>query len=67
MKDTEVSFTFEKVDGSLRKATGTLRVPSYKAASDHIRKENYKSIVFFDTTVGGFRSFRTENLISINA
>jgi hypothetical protein len=64
MKDHIVEFTFEKVDGTLRRAKGTLQVPSFKPSSSN-RSENFKSIVYYDVDRQAFRSFRTENLISI--
>lgn len=58
-----VSFAYEKVDGSLRKAKGTL-----KDIQDLIKgtgKENYKTVRYFDVEAGGFRSFKVENFITI--
>lgn len=54
-----VSFTYKKVDGSIRKAVGTLDVKY-----DRKGGESAKGVfVYFDVEAGGFRSCRLENLI----
>lgn len=63
MKTGIVSFAYEKADGTLRKAKGTL-----KDVQDLIKgtgKDNFKSLCYFDVEVSAFRSFRIENLVTI--
>lgn len=58
-----ITFAYEKADGSLRKAKGTL-----KDISNLIKgtgSENYKTVRYFDVEANGFRSFKVENLITI--
>ena len=58
-----VTFAYEKADGSLRKAKGTL-----KDVSNLIKgtgSENYKTVRYFDVEANGFRSFKVEHLITI--
>lgn len=58
-----VKFTFEKADGSLRRAVGTLKnVGSMIKGTGH---ETFKTMAYFDLDKGAFRSFKVENLISI--
>jgi hypothetical protein len=58
-----VMFAYEKADGSLRKAKGTLM------DTDNLIKgtgeENNKTLRYYDMDAQGFRSFRVENLIAI--
>lgn len=65
MKSEIVEFTFEKVDGTLRRAKGTIQ-SARERITESTRKPNFKSITFFDTERNEYRSFRTENLISIH-
>ena len=63
MRATGKAFAYEKADGSLRKAKGTL-----KDVSNLIKgtgSENYKTVRYFDVEANGFRSFKVENLITI--
>lgn len=59
-----VKFAFEKVDESLRYAFGTL-ANLQNSTSSKSRKPNYKTLAYFDTKSGGFRSFRVENLVRV--
>lgn len=64
MNVEEVSFTYMKVDGSLRKAYGTL-----KNVGQFIRgtgKVNNKVFRYWDTEAAGFRCFRVENLVNVS-
>lgn len=58
-----VVFSFEKADGSVRRAKGTLK------GVDHFikgtGKNNYKTFRYFDVDRQAFRSFKVENLITI--
>lgn len=63
MKNGVVSFAYEKADGTLRKAKGTL-----KEVQDFIRgtgKDKTNASPYFDTEAHAFRSFKIENLVTI--
>lgn len=58
----EVVFYFEKKDGSIRKAVGTLKIDyTFKTES----QPNPKIFTYFDVEAGAFRSFKVENFIMI--
>ena len=64
LKKRIVKFYFQKVDGSLREAFGTLNervVPQTQGA----RKMNDTCQVYFDTEKGEWRCFKRANLIRI--
>ena len=63
MANEVVKFVFEKSDGSLRYAFGTLKNTSSLVKGT--RKENFKSVAYFDIDKQGFRSLKVENLIAI--
>ena len=63
MAKETVRFAFEKADGSLRYAYGTLEKTSSLVKGTG--KENFKSVAFYDTVANGFRSFKVESLIKI--
>ncbi len=58
-----VKFAFEKADGSLRVAYGTLQNLNDKIKGTG--KPNYKTLAYFDTDKQAFRCFKIENLINI--
>lgn len=63
MRKEVVSFCYEKADGSLRKAKGTLK------GVQHLIKgtattDSPKTVRYFDVEVKAFRSFKIENLIT---
>ena len=61
-----VKFYFQKVDGSIREAYGTLRsdlIPEVKG--DDKRKKNDTVQVYFDTEKQEFRCFKVANLVRI--
>lgn len=60
MKKENVNFTFRKVDGSLRKAVGTLNV-SYERKTD--KPSPFNVFIYWDVEANGFRSAKVENLI----
>lgn len=64
MRAGVVSFAYEKIDGTLRRAKGTLRNASYTIKGTG-RPDDGKTIRYYDVEAGGFRSFRAENLITI--
>ncbi|WP_406683332.1 SH3 beta-barrel fold-containing protein [Seonamhaeicola sp. MEBiC1930] len=59
----EVHFTYEKKDGSLRRALGTLR--DVKQFVKGTGKTNNKVFHYWDLQASAFRSFKVENLISV--
>ena len=63
MLNGQVSFAFKKIDGSLRKAIGTIKTYNGKAKETK-RKKNYSVFSYFDVQKQSFRSFRIENLIT---
>ena len=66
MKNRIVKFYFQKVDGSIREAYGTLKdnlIPAV-AGTDN-RKRNDTVQVFYDTEKQEWRCFKKANLISI--
>ncbi len=57
-----VQFTFEKKDGTLRKAKGSYKGLPVSTKSKGI---NFKSLVYFDLDKNAYRSFKVENLITV--
>jgi len=63
MKQEATTFTFEKKDGTLRRAIGILKdIPGTSTGN---RKENYKTVAYFDLDKEAFRCFKVESLVSI--
>lgn len=58
-----VTFAYEKADGSLRKAKGTLK--DVENLIKGTGTPNYKTVRYFDIDADGFRSFKVENLITV--
>lgn len=65
MKNRIVKFYFQKVDGSLREAYGTLKENLIPATNGDNRKRNDTVQVYFDTEKQEWRCFKKANLISI--
>lgn len=66
MKDRIVKFYFQKVDGSVREAFGTLKeslLPLTNGADS--RKKSDTVQVYFDTEKSEYRCFKKANLIKI--
>ncbi len=65
MHNGEVTFYFEKKDGSLRKAVGTLKMDKidYEFKSDNQPKVT--TFAYFDVEADSFRSFKIENFMMI--
>lgn len=57
-----VTFAYEKADGSLRRAKGTLK--DVQSLIKGTGSENYKTVRYFDVDANGFRSFKVENFIT---
>lgn len=64
MKQRIVKFYFQKVDGSIREAYGTLKENLIPATSGDNRKRNDTVQVYFDTERQEYRCFKKANLIS---
>ena len=62
MKQGVVSFAYEKADGTLRKAKGTLNVLREITRKPGTPKTG--SFPYFDTEACAFRSFKIENLVA---
>lgn len=67
MREGIVTFYYLKADGAIRKASGTLKnVPAGATFGGRkLTKPSYKTMTYFDTEKGAFRSFKVENLICI--
>lgn len=65
MKQRIVKFYFQKVDGSMREAYGTLKENIIPATSGDNRKRNDTVQVYFDTEKQEYRCYKKANLISI--
>ncbi|KAA2218534.1 SH3 beta-barrel fold-containing protein [Maribacter flavus] len=62
MLSNKVRFAYEKADGSLRYAWGTLKG---ELGIKGTGKGNLSTVAYFDIEANGFRSFRAGNLIRI--
>lgn len=62
MTEKEITFYFEKKDGSARKATGVLNA-SYERKTD--KDPNPSVFTYFDIDANGFRCFKIENFLMI--
>lgn len=63
MRSSIIKFHFQKVDGSIREAYGTLRsdlMPEIKGVQ---RKEDVTTQTYFDTEKQSFRCFKKANLV----
>lgn len=58
-----VNFAYEKVDGSLRKASGTLK--NIESLIKGTGTSAVSTVKYFDIDANAFRSFRLENLVTI--
>lgn len=64
MKKGIVKFYFQKVDGTIREAWGTLKTELLPESSvENNRKQNETVQTYYDTEVGEFRCFKKLNLI----
>lgn len=68
MRKGVVGFSYKKVDGSFRKAFGTLvNIPAGATfGGKRLTKPSYRTLSYFDIERQSFRSFRAENLIAID-
>jgi len=60
-----VKFYYQKVDGTLREAWGTLRADLLPKTEGDDRKRNDTVQVYYDTERQEYRSFKRLNLVSI--
>lgn len=60
-----VKFYYQKVDGSIREAYGTLKVDLLPRHEESGRKKNDTVQVYFDTEIGEWRCYKKANLIKI--
>lgn len=67
MREGVVSFYYQKADGSIRKAVGTLQnVPAGATlGGKKVTKPSYKTLAYFDVERNAFRCFKVENLICV--
>lgn len=65
MKSKIVKFYFQKVDGSIREAWGTLSEKLIPVTGEDNRKRNETVQTYFDTDKGEWRCFKKANLIKI--
>ena len=65
MKKRIVKFYFQKVDGSIREAYGTLKESLVPATAGSDRRRNDTVQTYFDTEKGEWRCFKKANLVSI--
>jgi len=65
MKTRIVKFYFQKVDGSIREAYGTLKENLIPATAGSDRKRNDTVSTYFDTEKGEWRCFKKANLLNV--
>lgn len=65
MRNGIAHFAFQKKDGSLREAWGTIQSNIAKAMTNGCgeSRENYATCAFYDVEKGAWRSFRWETLL----
>lgn len=59
----KVTFTYEKKDGSLRRAIGTLK--GVDGMITGTGRPSMETLRYYDLEASGFRSFRVENLVTV--
>ena len=67
MKQRIVKFYFQKVDGTLREAYGTLSMSIVPSTSESNRKSNDTVQTYYDTEKCAWRCFKKANLIRVQA
>ena len=67
MRGEVVRFCYQKLDGSIRFAIGTLQSDAVKANINGrgISRDSVNCVCYWDCEKGGFRSLRFENLIEV--
>lgn len=64
MRAGVVRFAYEKTDGTLRKAVGTLK-DTAELIKGTGRPDDGRTVKYYDVEAGGFRSFRVEGLVTV--
>ena len=64
MRAGVVRFAYEKADGTLRKAAGTLHEVDATIKGTG-RPNDALTICYYDVEAGGWRSFKVENLVTV--
>ena len=66
MRKGVVKFAFQKMDGTIRYAWGTLQNrPAGVTDGKKSKEPSYKTFAYFDTQKKAMRCFRIENLITV--
>lgn len=66
MRSGIVTFFFEKKDGTVRKANGTLMdLPSGITYGNERHEPTYKTFAYYDIDRQAFRCFKIENLLKV--
>ena len=65
MRKGIVKFMYEKLDGSIRTAWGTLQESLLPASVGTGRKPNETLVTYYDTEKGSYRSFKAANFIKV--
>ena len=64
MRAGVVRFAYEKADGSLRKACGTLHDVAATVKGTG-RPDDGQTVKYYDVEAGGWRSFKVENFVTV--
>ncbi len=64
MRAGVVRFAYEKADGTLRKACGTLHDVAATVKGTG-RLDDGRTVKYYDTEAAGWRSFKVENLVTV--
>ena len=64
MRAGVVRFAYEKADGSLRKACGSLHDVAATVKGTG-RPDDGQTVKYYDVEAGGWRSFKVENLVTV--
>lgn len=65
MQTQIVKFYFQKVDGTIREAFGTLKTSSLSPTKERKRTPNPTCQVYYDTEKEAYRCFKKANLIRV--
>lgn len=65
MHNGEITFFFEKKDGSLRKAVGTMKMDKIDYQFKSENQPKVTTFTYFDVEANSFRSFKIENFMMI--
>lgn len=63
MRSSVVRFAYEKADGSLRRAVGTLRDTAALVKGTG-RPDDGQTVRYYDVEAAGWRSFKAENFVT---